>query len=619
MSDDTNVPEPSSSEPESDAAVSAQESSPAAEPVVGQPSARAPAPQPYQAASRSSPWGYVFFAGLLLLLSGLFWWWVENESSTVLRVWLFAGLVATLSPLFWHIVDVVDAIRSRRGGASGFAILTTILGVVLLGFVSKINMDKGQGVLVKDTTTTGKYTLGEATRTLLGEVPGTIYMTYLEQASTDRGLREAAQDQLNVYAGASERVRVKVLDALREGDRAKTYLREVGVQGTSSGEQEDVIVLSYAEPGKEPLPGRHKEVRVEPFSWLKRSAVGETKWLGERVLSDAVMELVFRRYKVYATGGHGERVIAEELRTLREALQGQNVEVAEKPLDLRAAPRVPEDCDVLMILDAQTPFAPEEASAVREYLARGRTLILAMDVAEQRRETGLDDLMDEYGIYLRPNYVVIAPFRVATGMTDVYQPRPLLVIRPQDYTGHPSVKALTARAGLATVFNESTFVEIDDEPPAGVAVEAVIFAPFVEGLDVPGFAARVEPTRRDYSAPNKDTDRIAARLAIVAAATRTIETTAGAGDVDARVVVLGDTDVLTDQLIAQVPPNLDLGLGLIQWGIRREGLVAVSERTIEQERVELNEYGQRVALAWPLGIALLSLLCGGVVWWTRRR
>ena len=39
-----------------------------------------------------------------------------------------------------------------------------------------------------------------------------------------------------------------------------------------------------------------------------------------------------------------------------------------------------------------------------------------------------------------------------------------------------------------------------------------------------------------------------------------------------------------------------------------EGLVAVSERTIEQERVELNDYGQRVALAWPLGIALLSLV-----------
>lgn len=611
MSDDTPRPEV----PQDDAPAPA----PQAPPPATKPPAATPPQQPYQAATRSSPWGYVFFGGLLLLLSGLFWLWVENETTTVLRVWLFAGLVATLSPLFWHIVDVVDAVRSRRGAASGFVILTTVLGVVALGIVSKINMDKGQGVWTKDTTTTGKYTLGEATRKLLDEVKGTIYLTYLEQATTDPGLREAAQDQINVYAAVSDRVNVKVLNALREGDRAKQYLREVGVTGTSSGELDDVVVLSYAEEGKEPVPGRHKEVRVEPFTWLKRSALGETKWLGEQVLSDGIMELVFRRYKVYATGGHGERVIAEELRTLREALQGQNVEVAEAPLDLRAEPRVPDDCDVLLILDPKTPFAPEEAAALGTYLDRGRTLMVTMDVAQQRRDTGLESLLDAYGIFLRPNYVVIAPFRVASGMTDVFQPRPLLVVRQQDYADHPAVKALASRAGFSTVFNESTFLELDEEPGEGVEVEPVIFAPFVEQLEVPGFAARVDPTRRDYSAPNPDTDRVAARLPLAAAATKRVAGMAGEGGVDARVVVLGDTDVLTDALIAQIPPNLDLGLGLIQWGIRREGLVAVSERTIEQERVELNDYGQRVALAWPLGVALLSLLCGGLVWWTRRR
>ena len=109
------------------------------------------------------------------------------------------------------------------------------------------------------------------------------------------------------------------------------------------------------------------------------------------------------------------------------------------------------------------------------------------------------------------------------------------------------------------------------------------------------------------------------RLALVDLAGSERATDTQEADRDARVVVIGDTDVLTDQLIAQIPPNLDLGLGLIQWGIRREGLVAVSERTIEQDRVELNDYGRRVALAWPLGMALLSLVCGGLVWWTRRR
>ena len=150
-------------------------------------------------------------------------------------------------------------------------------------------------------------------------------------------------------------------------------------------------------------------------------------------------------------------------------------------------------------------------------------------------------------------------------------------------------------------------------------VVGVVFAPFVPQLDPPGFCARVEPGRMSYDAPNPDTDVIGGRRALVATATRTLRTAPGEGDRDARIVVFADTDVLTDQLIAQVPPNLDLAMGFLQWGIRREGLVAVSERTIEQERVELDPYGQRVALAWPLAVALLALIMGGLVWWTRRR
>ncbi len=592
----------------------------AAEPRVSTFAAEMPAAdQPYQAAGRSSPWGYIFFAGILLLLSGLFWWWVEQETTAVLRIWMFAGLVATLSPLFWHIVDVLDAIRSRRGAASGFVILTTILGIAAFGIVSKINMDKGKGVFAYDSTATGKYTLGDATRKLLDEVPGTIYLTYMQQAAFDQGLRGPALDQLAVYGALGDRIEVKVLEPIRDKVAANAYLRSVGVLGTSSGETEDILVISYGEPGREPIPGRHKEVRVEPYTWMKRSAVGETKWLGESVISDAIMELVFERTKLYSTGGHGERSIAEELRTVREALQGQNIEVAETPLTLRSESRVPEDCDVLVILDPQAPFSPEEAEIIREFLERGKTLFCALDVSRQGRTTGLEAVLDDFGIYTRVNYIVIAPYRTSTGQVETYQLNPLLVIRPQDYAEHPSTRALRARSGLATAFSESSYVEVEDDPADGLEVEGIVFAPFVPQLETPGFAARVDAMRADYQAPNKDTDKIGGQLALVAVATKAVPTKPGERDRDARVIVLGDTDVLTDQLIRQVPPNLDLAMGLIQWGIRREGLVAVSARTIEQERVELKEHGKRVALAWPLGVALLSLVAGGLVWWTRRR
>ena len=77
--------------------------------------------------------------------------------------------------------------------------------------------------------------------------------------------------------------------------------------------------------------------------------------------------------------------------------------------------------------------------------------------------------------------------------------------------------------------------------------------------------------------------------------------------------------MFTDRLISSYPANLDLARGLVQWGLRREGLVAVSARTLEDPYVTPTEYQRRFALVWPLFACLLPLLMGGLVWWTRRR
>ncbi len=575
--------------------------------------------EPYQAATKTSPWVWVFCAGILLLLSGLLWWWVEDTSDWLTRGWLFVGLVLTLAPVFWHAVDIYAAVFSRRGAASGFVLLSLVLAVVGYGIVGWLNIERGDTWWKADTTKGGRYTLDDESQKLLAQIEGTLFLTYVQQASTDPGLRAEAIDQVRVYGDAGPKVKVETLNGIRDPARTKAYLGSVGVAGTTSGETDDLLVISYAEPGREPVPGKHKEVRIEPYSMYKSSPTGETKWLGERVISDAITELVFRRYTAYATGGHGERALAEELRAVRDGLRAQNVEVVAAPLELAATRSVPDDCDLLLILDPQTPFSPEEQSALESYLARGRALFLSVDVARQRRELGLEKLLDGYGLYARPNYVVIAPFLKATGMTNVYTPLPLLVVRPQDYSQHAAVAALRARAGLATVFNESTFIEIEERPKAGVQVEGLVYAPYVEGVDPPGFCARVDETRVDFQTPNRDTDKVGGRPAIAACASRAIASAPGTAQASSRVVLFGDTDVLTDQMIQRAPANRDLAMGALLWAIRREGLVAVSARTLETDTVKLSPHAARLAQAWPLGVAILSLFVGLLIWWLRRR
>ncbi len=573
----------------------------------------------YQAATGVSAWGYVFFAGLVVLLAGVAWRVVEEAVNPIVQGWLFVGLVLTLAPIFWHIVDVYHAVRSRRGLASAFVILTIVLGFVSLGTISYINVEivKRRG-WVYDTTSDKRFTLDEATVKLLEELEGTIYATYLEQAPRDIELRIQAEEQLQTFASASSNVRVKVLDSFHDKAETQAYLREAGVTKTSSGETDDVIVLSYAAPGREPEPGKHKELRIDRFEWLKRSTLGEDKWRGERLIADAMMELVYRRYRVYSTGGHGERELTEDMRSLRSALSSQNVEVVEKGIDLRATGEVPEDCDVLLILDPQVPFGPDENDAVRRYLRLGKTLLISVDARQGRRQLGLEPLLDEFGLYPKLNYVVVAPIQIGVaGGQALFEPHTTIHVQAHHYGDHPAVAALRSRAGFGTMFDYSSFVDVEEQPTAGLDVQALVLAP-----TEPGFtphAALLEEGRRDVRAPIEGKDRLGGRLALAAAAEKEMPSGPMEEALTARIVYLADTDVMSDRVASQVPSNTDLVLGMIQWGMKREGLVAVSERTLETEVRQMTAKDRRMRSMWPLSVALLSLIAGGMVWWTRRR
>lgn len=598
-------PEPSVAAPEVEA--------PRAEPV--------PPALPYQSASRSSPLGYVFFAGLFALLMGVAWIWVEPETGTFSKVWIFAALLAMLVPLAWHGVDFAKAVASRRGAAFGFVVITLSLGFAITGFVGWAEVKFKASLPSYDLTKTSRYSLSDESVKLLGRVEGTVYATYLVQGRTDDGLRADALEQLHVYESASSHVRVAEVDALRNPDAAARTLREAGVGATSSGEDTDLIVLTYAEAGKNVAPGKQKEIKVEPWSFRKTSSTGEDKWLGEAVISSGIFELVFQKYKAYATGGHGERALGEEFHELKGALTTQNIDVEPAALNLSANPNVPDDCEMLLVLGPTAPFTADEATAVTKWLEKGKTLVLTVDVADERFSTGLDALLEKFGVATRTNFEVVAPkvgrlnvngreAEMLQGMSSQFP------VYGDAYADHPAAAALRTRAGLATYFFKSTYIEVDEKPPVGADPQVVCSAPDRKEQGASPVALNHYKGRTDFSTLKEDKDVHDVKLPLIVTSVRTL---ADAGGRDARLILSGDTDVFTDRVIGSYPANLDLARGLVQWGLRREGLVAVSARTLEDPYVTPTEYQRRFALVWPLFACLLPLLMGGLVWWTRRR
>ena len=88
---------------------------------------------------------------------------------------------------------------------------------------------------------------------------------------------------------------------------------------------------------------------------------------------------------------------------------------------------------------------------------------------------------------------------------------------------------------------------------------------------------------------------------------------------NARAVVVGDVDLLRDELLDEGAGNGTFVTGALRWLARSDEPLARVGRTTSVRRLELGESQLRV-VRWTLvlGVPLLVALAGLGVWWTRR-
>lgn len=582
----------------------------------------------YQAARSVSPWMYVFLVGLAGLVIGLIWITVEQVglgSSPALIGWFFVSLACVLAPVAWHAVDVLNGLKgsSQRAQAGLFVALTVVLGAVVFVAISGLNMSELRDLPALDFTENRKFTTDPESTAVLDEAGGEVFLTYLVFRGTQPLLRQRALEQLKTYTRVSDRVKVRQFTPFRDKEAAESHLRSVGVPELDFDATQDLLIVSYAEAGKEVAAGKYKEIPVDPTTWTQTNALGEQTWLGERLITSAVRELAFDDRKLYFTGGHGEVSLRQGYTRLRNRLVGQNLTLESAPLDLARTSRVPADCDVLVIANPQTTFSPEEVDRVRAFLDDGGELMLFVDARLNAEPLGLEALLKEHGLTINPGFNVIAPVidqGSTTGQIDVRH-LPHFPVGVQEYSNHPAVRSLRAQQGLRLFFVAPSFVDVAEDPEPGIDAVGVVHAPEYPVQQVWPWAMRLDGTVREgIGQPIAGKDVQARRLNLAATSTRTLAPAADGTARDTRIVVLSDMDSFHDEVIAQgAQPNLDLTIGLFQWLLEREGLVSISGATMSAEAIQLTPRGRRLAKFWPLVTVVLPLLVGAGVWWARRR
>lgn len=122
--------------------------------------------------------------------------------------------------------------------------------------------------------------------------------------------------------------------------------------------------------------------------------------LTEQCLTNSLLGITTEnKPKVYFTTGHEEYSIQTELSVLNTYLKNESYTVAN--LDLLTAGKVPDDCNLLVLMAPVKDFVETEVNVILDYINRGGDLIIASDVGNTAESyANLQRVYDAFGVKL---------------------------------------------------------------------------------------------------------------------------------------------------------------------------------------------------------------------------
>lgn len=340
----------------------------------------------------------------------------------------------------------------------------------------------------------------------------------------------------------------------------------------------------------------------------RRGKVSDNQWdfLGDAALDRALAQLLTpRRRVVYVLRGHGdldpEEQGADGMSALVDALDQERFDV--ETLDLMTttregeAPSVPEDAALVFVARPRGPLSPQEEDVLLGWIGRGGAVLFAVDVG-----TPPPNLLGRMGVSIGDGFVLDRELYFP------YRDRP----KPR-YKSHPIVDELRTD-DLATVLAGAAPVSVSEPPPKGVRASPLLVTSrdgWVErgGALLDGLA-HYEP---DLDVAGPANYAMALELSSESGLVRD-------GKRPARVVVFGDADVFTNDLIDESTGNSVLVVNAVQWLAGDDTRLGVRvKRGAEVRRLALTEE-EMGRLRW-VSLALMPTLVAGLGalrWWSRR-
>jgi gliding motility-associatede transport system auxiliary component len=532
----------------------------------------------------------IYFLGALAVAP------THERLSTVLTIAWLVILAASLIPLLvtqWTaargIDEAVEEVRVRDAAASGLTLALAAAFLLVLGFIV------GERDVQVDVSYFRTASPGSATeRTVKGmDQPLRVLLFFPE-------VNEVKSEVLGYFQalarGTGGRVEIEAHDRMAVPKLAKDH--NVTRDGT--------IVL---------LKGKQSE-----------NMVIDTQMLGARTMlrtfdsevQKSLMKIARGARVAYLTTGHGEMtdppapgaapdpLVRASL--VREILSSLNYRLSDLGLKSGLASDVPDDATVVLVIGAKQPFLDQEIDALDRYLARGGSLLVAIDQAGEFR---LGKLEQRLGVSF--DATPLADDRAHLRLRNNASDNRLLVT--DQFSSHASVTTLArSRAGIGLV-----------APLAGSLAEVDMKALPEDQRPRRSYVVRSLPsTFADKNGNNEldgDEKRASSNLAAAIEGGAAPEIAPGKDKPAAhpmRAMVLAAAPMLSDLLMERVPLNAALVADGIKWLGGEEQLAGetVSERDVPIEHTRSTD--QAWFYSTIIGAPLL-VLGAGVGFTARRR
>jgi ABC-type uncharacterized transport system involved in gliding motility auxiliary subunit len=297
-----------------------------------------------------------------------------------------------------------------------------------------------------------------------------------------------------------------------------------------------------------------------------------TGYKGEQMFTSALLQLTEgRKPKILFTTGHGEHSLDDTrppgLSSAREILGRDNFDIEEWASLGKAA--VPPSTDLVLIAGPSSPFLQPELNALSAYVRTGGRLLILLDptlAGAGLVDTGLEGWLAGYGVKVGRDIVV-----------DPANPMPFFgseTLFVKDYGDHPITKALHS-GNLPVLVSLARSIAKGEAPPGSNLQVTELLRTSSDGWGETDLTHLDQVKKDDKDVPGPVPLGVA------------VEIKGGAGSRPARLVVYGDSDFATNQLVRADGNNATLLANSLNWLVERETLLGIPPRKTEQVRLSM--------------------------------